>query len=81
MDCHHRNCDTCPYPDCILNDEEALIRAREEGMYDEEIAERAQRRLEARRAAKKRWNQRNKEKVREYVKNYERRKREAENGL
>ena len=26
MDCHHYNCETCPYPDCVMTGVEALRR-------------------------------------------------------
>jgi len=75
MKCNVKNCDDCPYPDCILSDEEAVIRAKEEGMFDQEIAEREQRRLEARRRARLAYYYRHKEERIAYAKEYQARKR------
>lgn len=32
MGCNHKDCDTCPYPDCILTEREAVKRNKEDGM-------------------------------------------------
>ena len=32
MGCNHKDCDTCPYPDCILTEREAIKRNQQEGM-------------------------------------------------
>lgn len=81
MNCHHKDCDTCPYPDCILNGVEAVARAIEDGMYDQEIAEREQKRIEARRRANLAYYYRNKKKMNEYAKAYHARKRAEKNGM
>jgi len=34
MKCKHKDCFTCPYPDCILNSVEAVKRDREERLKE-----------------------------------------------